>query len=289
MKALIIVDVQNDFVEGGALPVKGGLAVAERIVSDLLPKVRDEYGCVALTKDWHINPGEHWATTGTEPDFDVSWPVHCDALHGDGASLVPVLSDAVSKIALTTNSGEEIFSIFRKGRYSAAYSGVQGLNNLGESLVEWLVVTMGVDSVDVVGLALDYCVQATAIDLAKSGFKVRVLGRYCEPVHTSQQDYMQVRKSFEDAGVTYVPAGSLVEGQEYSEVSYQQLIDLPNGSLVSFVGPRAEDTTGTAPMFVGSISGVRVFFEFDGAQLSSQVIQKLTNSRRMLRVIHLAS
>ena len=208
---LVVVDVQNDFVEGGSLAVEDGLSVAEDIARDLMPKVRGEYVAVALTKDWHIDPGEHWATDGQEPDYNVSWPVHCDAW-GFGSDLVPVLSDAVDKVAWPegVDDPDEVVSIFRKGQYAAAYSGVEGVNNYNESLIEWLVL-YGIDTVDVVGLALDYCVKATALDLAAAGFKVRVLGRYTSPVHATGDAFRTLLKDFAVGGVEYVYSGGVVD------------------------------------------------------------------------------
>jgi len=208
-KGLVVVDVQNDFVEHGALPVMGGLMTAERIASDLLPKVGEgkEYECAAFTKDWHIDPGEHWVSRGEEPDYNVSWPVHCNAMEGYGADLVPILSDAIDGIiypdGIFEDEVEERVSIFRKGQYAAAYSGVEGKNTFDESLLEWLNI-MEVDSVDVVGLALDYCVKATALDLADAGLRVRVLGNYSAPVHHDTISVLTVLGTFNSRGVEYV-------------------------------------------------------------------------------------
>lgn len=213
-KALVVVDVQNDFVEHGSLAVLGGQVVAEKIAADLMPKVRSEYEVVALTKDWHIDPGEHWVTPGQEPDYNVSWPVHCDAMHGYGADFVPVLANTIDPIVWPEGRDEseetEVLSIFRKGEYAAAYSGVEGKNTFGESLVEWLNL-FEIESVDVVGLALDYCVKATALDLAAAGFKVRVLGRYTSPVHATGDAFRTLLKDFAVGGVEYVYSEGVVD------------------------------------------------------------------------------
>jgi nicotinamidase/pyrazinamidase len=203
-RALVVVDVQNDFCEGGALPVTGGLEVAERIATELMPKIRGgEYVAVALTKDWHIDPGEHWATGGAEPDWDTSWPVHCDALHGDGASLVNVLSDAVDDVVWpdgVVEDDDDVLSIFRKGQYSASYSGMDGENNCGENMVEWFYMHM-VDEVDVVGLAFDYCVKETALDLSRTGLGVSVLRRYTAAVHPAKVADVVLELAKEGVGV----------------------------------------------------------------------------------------
>jgi nicotinamidase/pyrazinamidase len=156
MRALIIVDVQNDFCEGGSLAVTGGSAVA-RGISELLAS-GPGYAHVVATKDFHIDPGEHFSES---PDYAASWPRHCVAGTA-GADFHPDFDPA----------GVE--AVFMKGHYSAAYSGFEGTDESGTTLTDWLR-QRGVDEVDVVGIATDYCVQATAADAAEAGFKTRVL------------------------------------------------------------------------------------------------------------------
>jgi nicotinamidase/pyrazinamidase len=156
MRALIIVDVQNDFCEGGSLAVTGGADVA-RGISELLANQPD-YAHVVATKDFHIDPGDHFSD---EPDFVSSWPRHC-VVGSAGAEFHPQFHhDAVE-------------AVFTKGEYSAAYSGFEGTDDTGTGLADWLR-QRGVDEVDVVGIATDYCVQATARDAAANGFATRVL------------------------------------------------------------------------------------------------------------------
>ena len=155
MRALIIVDVQNDFCEGGSLAVTGGAAVAGAI-NGLLTDT-DRYGHVVATKDYHVDPGTHFSD---QPDFVDSWPRHCVAGTG-GADFHPALD--------TTR----IEAVFHKGAYSAAYSGFEGSCD-GVGLADWLRAR-GVDEVDVVGIATDYCVRATAEDSARAGLRTRVL------------------------------------------------------------------------------------------------------------------
>ncbi|MGP4058563.1 isochorismatase family protein [Mycobacterium sp. 4D054] len=155
-RALIIVDVQNDFCEGGSLAVTGGAAVA-RGITDLLA-ARPGYDHVVATKDFHIDPGAHFSDT---PDYVDTWPVHCVA-HTTGAEFHPDLD--------TT----PIEAVFEKGHHSAAYSGFEGTDAEGTTLAEWLRAH-DVDAVDVVGIATDYCVKATAADAAAAGFTTRVL------------------------------------------------------------------------------------------------------------------
>jgi nicotinamidase/pyrazinamidase len=156
MRALIIVDVQNDFCEGGSLAVTGGAAVAQAI-TDLLAGHPD-YAHVVATKDFHIDPGEHFSDN---PDYAVSWPRHC-VVGTSGADFHPRFDPSI------------VEAVFKKGHHSAAYSGFEGTDEAGTALDEWLR-QRGVDDVDVVGIATDYCVQATAADAAKAGFSTRVL------------------------------------------------------------------------------------------------------------------
>ena len=156
MRALIIVDVQNDFCEGGSLAVAGGAAVARAISRQLAG--RHGYDHVVATKDFHIDPGEHFSDT---PDYRVSWPRHC-VVDTPGAEFHPELDTAA------------VEAVFRKGQYAAAYSGFEGADDAETPLAEWLRAR-GVDQVDVVGIATDYCVRATAEDAARAGFTTRVL------------------------------------------------------------------------------------------------------------------
>ncbi|KWX65510.1 isochorismatase family protein [Mycobacterium sp. NAZ190054] len=155
-RALIIVDVQNDFCEGGSLAVTGGAAVA-RGVNDLLA-TDPGYRHVVATKDYHVDPGPHFSD---DPDYVDSWPVHCVA-HTAGAEFHPDLDTA------------PIEAVFEKGHHSAAYSGFEGRDGDGTSLADWLRAR-DVRAVDVVGIATDYCVKATAADAAAAGFTTRVL------------------------------------------------------------------------------------------------------------------
>src|ERR687893_3038537 len=145
-RALIIVDVQNDFCEGGSLAVDGGAAVAAGISGALTNGPWDH---VVATKDYHIDPGAHF---GNPPDYVDSWPRHC-VVGTPGSEFHP---------DLTTDRVE---AIFHKGEHAAAYSGFEGHADDGECLADWLR-RHGVDRVDVVGIATDHCVRATALDPA---------------------------------------------------------------------------------------------------------------------------
>jgi nicotinamidase/pyrazinamidase len=147
-RALIIVDVQNDFCEGGSLAVTGGAAVARDVSARLAEPGRWDH--VVATKDFHIDPGTHFQ----------EWPVHCVAgTHG---------SDFHPELVT-----DRIEAVFHKGAHAAAYSGFEGVSD-GTGLARWLR-DRGVTEVDVVGIATDYCVRATALDAAREGFATTVL------------------------------------------------------------------------------------------------------------------
>jgi nicotinamidase/pyrazinamidase len=155
-RALIVVDVQNDFCEGGSLAVAGGAAVAAAI-TEHVRTAAGEYAHVVATRDHHIDPGHHFAE---QPDFLDTWPAHC-VVGTDGVELHAALDR------------EPLQAIFDKGEYAAAYSGFEG-NAAGVGLADWLR-ERGVTDVDVVGIATDHCVRATALDAVGNGFTTRVL------------------------------------------------------------------------------------------------------------------
>lgn len=160
-RALIVVDVQNDFCEGGSLAVAGGSDVAAA-VTELIGQRAGRYGLVVATRDAHISPGNHFST---HPDFRHSWPPHC--VQGtEGVGFHPNFAPAVASGAID--------AVFDKGAYAAAYSGFEGADENGAGLAEWLR-SRGVEEVDVVGIATDHCVRATALDAAREGFRTQVL------------------------------------------------------------------------------------------------------------------
>ncbi|GAB1689645.1 isochorismatase family protein [Krasilnikovia sp. M28-CT-15] len=154
-RALIIVDVQNDFCEGGSLAVGGGASVAAGISRAL---AAGDWDHVVATKDYHVDPGAHF---GDPPDFVDSWPAHC-VVGTSGADFHP---------GLVTDRVE---AVFHKGAHAAAYSGFEGHTDDGQTLADWLRAR-DVTSVDVVGIATDHCVRATALDAAAAGFATTVL------------------------------------------------------------------------------------------------------------------
>ena len=201
-KALIIVDVQNDFCAGGALATDRGAKVAS-LISEYVEDNHHRYEAVVATQDWHIDPGAHFSDT---PDFVDSWPVHCVA-NTEGAEIHPNLDT------------DYIEAYFRKGRYEAAYSGFEGLQAPEESvmtgehepgatlddespktpLADWLD-EREIQDVDIVGIATDYCVLATAKDAVDAGYETRVMIDLTAPVHEDKLD--EVIAEMEDEGIT---------------------------------------------------------------------------------------
>lgn len=163
-KALIVVDVQPTFCEGGALPSPGANAVAERVASYLAER-RADYDYVVTTQDWHIEPGDHFSPT---PDFVDSWPPHGVA-GTEEAELHPAIRDLRFDASV------------KKGQYSAAYSGFEGTDEAGRPLAD-ILAGWGVRDVDVVGLVESHCVKWTALDAHRLGLTTRVLTDLTVPV-----------------------------------------------------------------------------------------------------------
>jgi nicotinamidase/pyrazinamidase len=182
-RALIVVDVQNDFCEGGSLPVEGGARVAAEIGALLHHWVRRDdqapaYDVVVASKDHHIDPGHHWSR---EPDYVDSWPVHCQ-VGTDGEAFHPNLDP------------QPFDAIFLKGNHEAAYSAFEGTTVDGVGLAEWLR-SHRVDEVDICGIATDHCVRATALDAAAAGFRTTVIEALCAGVapETTEQALAEMR------------------------------------------------------------------------------------------------
>ncbi|MDJ1133231.1 isochorismatase family protein [Streptomyces iconiensis] len=160
-RALIVVDVQNDFCEGGSLAVQGGADVAAAI-TDLVGDASAGYRHVVATRDAHIAPGDHFAE---HPDYAHSWPAHCVA-GTEGVGFHPNFAPVVASGAIE--------AVFDKGAYTAAYSGFEGADENGVALADWLRAR-DVAEVDIVGIATDHCVRETALDSAREGFRTQVL------------------------------------------------------------------------------------------------------------------
>ncbi|GAB3609136.1 nicotinamidase [Humibacter ginsengiterrae] len=162
-RGLLIIDVQNDFTEGGALGVPGGAAVAAGITR-LLSQNRGRYDLVVASRDWHDAEGDnggHFAPADAEPDFVTTWPVHCVA-GTSGADYHPALDVGGVDVHI------------RKGQGVPAYSIYEGTTDDGAGLSA-VLDSAGVHELDVVGIATDYCVRASALDALADGRDVRVL------------------------------------------------------------------------------------------------------------------
>ena len=158
-RALVIVDVQPTFCEGGALAVEGGNDVAQR-VARYAEKKADDYDVVVTTQDWHIDPGGHFSDS---PDFVDTWPAH-----GVAGTPEAELHPALDAVAIDYQ--------LQKGQYEAAYSGFEGACPDGSDLAD-ILRDEGVDEVDLVGLAYSHCVKETALDAAQHKFlrRIRIL------------------------------------------------------------------------------------------------------------------
>src|SRR5579875_3443893 len=152
-KAVLVVDVQNDFCEGGSLAVGGGSEIARMISSRL---AEGGYEHAVATRDHHVDPGGHFAA---HPDYVDTWPPHC-VVGTAGVSLHPNLDTS------------RLEAVFDKGEYAAAYSGFEGVSD-GVTLADWLS-DRGVDCVEIVGIATDHCVRATALDAVRAGLATSV-------------------------------------------------------------------------------------------------------------------
>lgn len=200
--AIIVVDVQNDFVDG-SLGTDRGLEVARGINAWLGGLVHAEgeeaeasdgssvasRPLIVGTKDWHIKPEGHFAPEGEEPDYKDTWPVHCVAdTHGAQvcAELNPELVDVW----------------FHKGEYTAAYSGFEGhLAGEEQTLQQWLN-SHELENVTIVGIATDFCVRATALDALNAGFHVRIIEQLCSAV--TEQAGKSAIQELEDAGAEII-------------------------------------------------------------------------------------
>jgi nicotinamidase/pyrazinamidase len=194
--ALIVVDVQNDFCEGGSLPVTGGAELAERL-STFIEEADGYYDLVIATRDWHIEPGEHFAPAGTEPDYKNTWPAHCLA-GAPGGGYHPALRLPNRTVHIV------------KGMRSAALSGFDGFcTEPGSEPLSWTGRTLGdllrdndITAVDVAGIAGDFCVHATACAAARHGYKTCVLSDLT----------VDVRPGTVNRGLLYLFLGSALGG-----------------------------------------------------------------------------
>ncbi|MEU9091583.1 isochorismatase family protein [Streptomyces sp. NPDC048428] len=185
-RGLIVVDVQKDFCEGGSVPVAGGARIAAAIADLVEQSAGGDYQYVVATRDHHIDPGSHFSEN---PDFKDSFPVHCVA-GGEGGEFHPDFAPTVT--------GGKVHAVFFKGAHSASKSGFEGADAEGTSLADWLRARE-VRDVDVVGIATDHCVRATALDAAAAGFSTRVRLDYS--VGVAPDTIASTLEDFRDAGI----------------------------------------------------------------------------------------
>ena len=195
-RALIVVDVQNDFLPGGALAVPDGDAVVSPINA-----LMTSFDLVFATQDWH--PRDHGSFAANHPGRQIGdvidlnglqqvlWPVHC-VQETPGAEFAPGLDVA------------RFTAIFRKGMdptvdsYSGLYdNGHRHATGLGDALR-----SRGVREVSVCGLATDYCVKFTALDALRDGFAVTLIERACRGVNLKPGDVARAVEAMRAAGVT---------------------------------------------------------------------------------------
>lgn len=191
--ALLIVDIQNDFTEGGALAVTGGDAVARAVTAHLAAHA-DRYALIIASRDWHDAEGDNGGHFSEDPDFVDSWPVHCVA-GTDGAAYDPLLAT------------EAITHHVRKGQGIPAYSMFEGVTDAGETVAE-LLTAHGVLTADVVGIATDHCVRASALDAIAHGVHVRVLTGLVAGVDAAASDAALAELAH--AGADLVGEGAVV-------------------------------------------------------------------------------
>lgn len=191
MKALMIVDMQNDFVEGGSLAVKGGHLAVEKLTKDF-DELKRKYDYIITTQDWHISPGAHFAKDNENPDFVSSWPRHCVA--GEkGSEIVKELHSVIN---------DEVDIEIFKGQYEDAYSGFMGSTPIGTRLIDLLEFAL-VSHIDIVGIAADYCVAQSAIDAANKGFTVNILSNYTATINENKLKNL-IENEFKEKGINYI-------------------------------------------------------------------------------------
>jgi nicotinamidase/pyrazinamidase len=190
-RALLIVDVQNDFCEGGSLAVAGG-AEAARLISEHLAQNSHDYSLVVASRDWHdanSTNGGHFAEAGAAPDFVNSWPAHCVA-ETPGADYHPNLEKSFIQVHV------------KKGMGQPSYSAFEGVSDDGRNLAQVLAAAE-VNELDVVGIATDYCVLASALDARALDIDVRILSQLCAGI--SAEGTEAALNRLQQAGCSVVP------------------------------------------------------------------------------------
>ncbi len=207
MKALVLIDIQNDFLPGGALAVPNGDAVIP-----IINRLKPLFPLVVATQDWH--PANHGSFAANHPGrkvFDqidlnglpqTLWPVHC------------VQGTAGAELAATLQR-ERIAKIFPKGTDPGidSYSGFfDNGHKRATGLAEWLKA-QGVTEVFVCGLATDYCVKFTALDALRCGFKTHLIEDASRGVNLGPNDVQNAIAEMKRAGITVVQSAELLKAK----------------------------------------------------------------------------
>lgn len=190
-RALLVIDVQVDFCEGGALACQGGAAVAKAI-SQHIQLNRSQYDLVVASRDWHTPNSlndRHFPEPGTDPDFVTTWPLHCIAGE-NGAEYHENLDASLIDLHI------------KKGQNANGYSIFDGTDDSGRNFHQ-LTKELGISEVDVVGIATDYCVRASSLDAKSHGLEVRVITSLTAGVDKNSTE--QAIDEMVDAGVNVVP------------------------------------------------------------------------------------
>jgi nicotinamidase/pyrazinamidase len=216
-RALLIVDVQPTFCEGGSLPVPGGNDVAHAVAS-YASLNRDHYDTLVTTQDWHVDPGDHFSD---DPDFVDTWPPHGVA-GTEEAELHPALSELYPEVTV------------KKGMHAAAYSGFEAVDGDGRPLAE-ILRDYEITAVDVVGLAESHCVKATALDAVREGLTVRVLTDLTAPVTPEQGE--TARSELAAAGVQLISS---------NDVAAEPSGQVPGGAPGKSSGKAVRESAGDA-------------------------------------------
>ncbi len=196
MKALILVDIQNDFCKGGALEVKDGDEIVNP-VNELM--VKGHYDIIIATLDWHPSNHKSFASNNNLPVFSMSklgdqpqvmWPDHC-VQNSKGSQLHPRLNSNLINQVVQKGTNPEIDS----------YSGFFDNDKKSQTGLDKLLKSLNITDVDVVGLALDYCVKATAIDAKNLGYKTTVLVDMTKAVNMNVGDDQKAVQELKESGV----------------------------------------------------------------------------------------
>ncbi|TVP48905.1 MAG: bifunctional nicotinamidase/pyrazinamidase [Mongoliibacter sp.] len=203
MKALIIVDVQNDFLPGGALAVKDG-----NLIIPIINKLQKKFAFIVATQDWH--PGNHGSFAANHPGLEagefvqlngvkqILWPIHC-VQESKGAEFHPELER------------KNWTKIFQKGTNPLvdSYSGFFDNNKNGDTGLSDFLKSEGVREIYICGLAADYCVKFTVLDGIDEGFTTYLITDATKAVNLKEGDFQKALEDMEDNGAILIDSSSI--------------------------------------------------------------------------------